>query len=130
MRMYFRNLGQASAYYKICRNILEESSSGPDGARLGRWQIRNAIYRGFGFRNFNEFEKIFVPDQRAIAWCHSDEQLKEVFSRALGESIDIARARGFQFHESLEELVKLAIAQAQEGNLAALQAVIARLRPE
>ena len=32
MRLKFRSHGQAEQYYKICRGILEENSSGPEGS--------------------------------------------------------------------------------------------------
>jgi len=83
MRLEFRSQGQADQYYKICKRILMEKSRGPEGVRIGIQRIRNAIYRGFGFNSFNEFLKVFVPNERIASWFHSKEQLNEALSRVL-----------------------------------------------
>ena len=124
MRLKFRSQGQAEQYYKICRGILEENSRGPEDGRLGRELIRNAIYRGFGFRNFCGFQRDFAPNERIAEWFHTEEQLTQAFSLAFEGAIEVARQRRFEAGVAAPELVSLAIGRAVEINDRALQRLI------
>jgi hypothetical protein len=95
VRLEFRSVGQAERYYKILMKVIQDSSRGGEGDKMGRQRIRNAIYRGFGYSHFPQFERIFVPNESVKAWFHSREQLQDAFSRALVDAIEVARERGF-----------------------------------
>jgi hypothetical protein len=124
MRLRFRCFGQTDQYFKICRRILRERSRGPEGGKLGLQQIRNAIYRGFGFNSFSECQKVFVPDERISSWFHSKGQLNEAFSVAFEGAIEVARVRGFEMTVATAELIRLAIDRASEVNERALRRII------
>jgi hypothetical protein len=126
MRLKFRNVGQANRYWKICRDILNESCEIPEGAWLGRERLRNAIYRAFGFNSFPDFQKNFVPDNRVKAWFHSEEELESVFSRGLADAIADGRERGVECPSSTELLVKKAVEAAFEANDSVLRRLISR----
>jgi hypothetical protein len=120
-RLEFRNVGQAGRYYKILRAVVEDAGRGSEGDRMGRQRIRNAIYRGFGYNHFPEFERIFVPNRSVKAWLHSKEKLQDAFSRALAGAIEVAPERGFEFHTSIDELTRVAVDLALQANDRALQ---------
>jgi hypothetical protein len=124
MRLEFRSQGQADQYYKICKRILMEKSRGPEGVRIGIQRIRNAIYRGFGFNSFNEFLKVFVPNERIASWFHSKEQLNEALSRGFEGAIAVVHERDFEVTAPAAELVMLAVNCAVDANERALQRVI------
>jgi hypothetical protein len=121
MRLEFRSVGQADRYYKILKKVVEDAGRGGEGNKMGRERIRNAIYRGFGYNHFPQFERILVPNKSVKAWFHSREQLEEAFSRALADAVEVARERGFEFHASTEELTRAAVNLALEVNERALQ---------
>jgi len=121
MRLKFRSHGQAEQYYKICRGILEENSSGPEGSRLGLQLVRNAMYRGFGFNSFNEFQRNFTPNERIAEWFHTKEQLTQAFSLAFEGAIEVAHLRDFETRVAAPEMVSLAVDRAVEVNDRALQ---------
>jgi hypothetical protein len=124
VRLPFRSEGQAEVYWKICRRILEESCHGHEGAQLGRERIRNAVYRGFGYNHFSDFQRSFAPNNQIKVWFHSEEQLKSAFSHSINEAIEVARERGFECEASIEDLVKRAVSAAMETNDASLLRII------
>lgn len=124
MRLPFRSEGQAEVYWKICRRILEESCRGHEGAQLGRERIRNAVYRGFGYKHFADFQRNFVPTDEIKVWFHSEEQLRSVFSHSIAGAIEVARERGFECEASVEDLVRKAVGAAVKANDASLLRII------
>ena len=124
MRLPFRSEGQAEVYWKICRRILEESCRGHEGAQLGRERIRNAVYRGFGYNHFPDFQRSFVPTDEIKVWFHSEEQLKSVFSHSIVGAIEVAHERGFECKAAVEGLVRRAVSAAVEANDASLRRII------
>ena len=124
MRLQFRSQGQAEQYYKICRRILEEDCRGPEDGRLGLELIRNAIYRGFGFKHLCGFQRDFTPNERIAEWFHTEEQLTQAFSLAFEGAIEVAHQRGFDTRVAAPELVSLAVGRAVEINDSALQRLI------
>jgi hypothetical protein len=124
VRLEFRSVGQAERYYKILMKVIQDSSRGGEGDKMGRQRIRNAIYRGFGYSHFPQFERIFVPNESVKAWFHSREQLQDAFSRALVDAIEVARERGFESQTSTEELTTMAVKLALEANDRALQGLL------
>lgn len=126
MRMKFRNESQAELYYKICYRLVKASTKRPEGAKIGREMIRNAIYRAFGYNNFSDFQRNPVLTYKILEWFHSEEQLTTVFTRAIAAAIELVRERALSFDSSTDQLVKMVVNSAMESNDRALQARIAR----
>ena len=86
--------------------------------------IRNSIYRAFGFRNFSDYQRSFVPQPRVKLWLHSEELLQATFARAFSDALEIASERGFTFQSSIDELTTAAVNEALEANDRSLQRLI------
>lgn len=121
MRLQFRNAGQAACYCKIIRRVIDDAGEGREGARMGKQRSRNAIYRGFGYSNFAEFESTFVPNALVTAWFHSEELLTKALSQAVTACIAEANKDGFEFRDSSEYLTKMAVSMAIGSNEQSLQ---------
>jgi hypothetical protein len=125
VRLQFSNAGQAKAYYRICRKVLNECSSGPAESRTGTQRIRNAIFKGFGFAHFPDFGRNFARNEQVKAWLHSEEQLRETFSLSFGYASDLAQQYGFQLTQPIEHLAAVATDCALKVNEGALTRLLA-----
>lgn len=75
---------------------------------MGTQRIRNAIFKGFGFAHFPDFERNFVRNERIKAWFHPEEQLSATFSLSFGYASEVAQQYGFQLTQPIEHLVAVA----------------------
>jgi hypothetical protein len=87
---------------------------------MGTQRIRNAIFKGFGFAHFPDFERNFARNEQVKSWFHSEELLRTTFSLSFGYASDVAQQYGFQLTQPIEHLVAVATDCALKANEDAL----------
>jgi|GEM_PF-7090806 len=113
MRLKFENFGHAERYLKVCKRVLVEHISGPDGARLGRERIRNAFCQGFGFSHYPEMQYILKALKIPEA-TNSEEELSLAFRKGFTRALEVAAEQGFTIAHSPEILAAIAVNRVLE----------------
>lgn len=95
MRVDFKHPGQARRFLKLCKQILEDGLTAPDGERLPTQRVRNAFCWGIGYKNYDEL--MLTMERRDRIYTHPPAEDDLLVAVTEGFSLAFAVAEGYRF---------------------------------
>lgn len=95
MRVDFKHPGQARRFLKLCKQILEDGLTAPDGERLPTQRVRNAFCRGIGYSHYDELKRTMERRNRVYTRPPAEDDLLRAVTK--GFSLAFAVVEGYRF---------------------------------